>query len=341
LSIISSDMSRLLELVLQSNIYLQPIQFSFTIIVNILNIRILCSRALRSSPCTHYFLAYAIFSIIYTCLACPTQFLRGFHIDWAKGKVGCKIHFYVLYLIPFQANTMLMLASFDRYCSCSSSRPILSASKIRRARIIIIIGTLLSAIYMSPMLAVYYWNEKTRICHLYDNMKIYLYIFSQLFLYYILAPILMIAFGLLTISNIHQKSVRLVSLAASVRRRRTERQLARMLVLQLGVHLTLILPFGIVYCVNVFDPSTRTPNVLAVRYILVMWQQLDYFVSFFLYVLSGRVYRHQFIHLLKFINRYPTRSAQSFTQRQEDVIPKLPLVSISMLPTVGTSGVPI
>ena len=127
-------MSKLLEHVLLANIYLQPVQFFIAIAVNILNIRVLCSRALRSSPCAHYFLAYAIFSIIYTCLACPTQFLRGFYIDWANEKLGCKLHAYILFVFPVQGNVMLILASFDRYCSSSQSRQLHSKSTIRTAR---------------------------------------------------------------------------------------------------------------------------------------------------------------------------------------------------------------
>jgi hypothetical protein len=60
-------MSELLEQVLVANIYLQPLQFSLAIVANIVNIRVLCSRMLRSSSYTYYFLAYAVFSTIYTC----------------------------------------------------------------------------------------------------------------------------------------------------------------------------------------------------------------------------------------------------------------------------------
>ncbi|CAF1172590.1 unnamed protein product [Rotaria sordida] len=299
-------MSKLLEQVLQANIYLQPVQFSLVTVINILNIRVLCSRALRSSSCTHYFLAYSIFSIIYNCLACLTQFLRGFSIDWATNRIGCKIHFYILFVIPFQANLMLILASFDRYYSSYKSHLLHSKSTIQTPRIIIVIGTIASAIYMSPMLVIYYWNETTRSCYLYTNTMIHIYIFSQIFLYYILAPLLMIIFGFLTISNIRRQSMGLIYLTVSMRRRRTERQLTRMLLLQVGVHLILVLPFGIIYCMNALKPSTRTPDVLAIRYILLMWQQLDYFISFFLYFLSARIYREQLIYLLKFNNFYHT-----------------------------------
>jgi hypothetical protein len=50
-----------------------------------------------------------------------------------------------------------------------------------------------------------------------------------------------------------------------------------------------------------FFPSTQTPTVIGVRSALVMWQQCDYFISFFLYILSGRVYREQLIQILRSI----------------------------------------
>lgn len=128
----------------------------------LLSIRILCSRTLRSSSCTHYFLAYTIFSIIYISLACPTQFLRAFYIDWATGEVGCKIYFYIIFLPPFLARIMLVLASFDRYCSSSKPRRLRSRSTIRIARLTIVIATILTSIYMSPTLAAYYWNKTIR-----------------------------------------------------------------------------------------------------------------------------------------------------------------------------------
>ncbi|CAF3128382.1 unnamed protein product [Rotaria sp. Silwood2] len=299
-------MSKLLEQVLQANIFLQPFQFSIVMVINILNICVLCSRALRSSSCTHYFLAYSVFSIIYSCLACLTQFLRGFSIDWANHRIGCKLHFYILFVVPVQANLMLILASVDRYCSSLKSHRLNSKSKIQTPRMNIVIATIAAAIYMSPMLVIYAWNETTRSCHLNSNVAIYIYIFSQIVLYYVLAPLLMIIFGFLTISNIRRQSTRLVYLSVCMRRRRSERQLTQMLLLQVGVHLILTLPFGIIYCMNSLKPSTRTPDVLAVRYILLMWQQLDYFISFFLYFLSGRVYREQLLYLLKFNNSYHT-----------------------------------
>jgi hypothetical protein len=323
-------MSKLYEQVLQANIYLQPIQFLLSTTANILNIRVLCSRVLRSSPCTHYFLAYAVFSTIYTCLICPTLFLRGFYIDWANGEVRCKIYFYIIFLIPFQANLMLILASFDRYCSSSRLRRLQSRSTTHTARINIVFGTLLSAVYMTPMLAIYYWNETYHTCLPQTNILINIYIFSQVFLYYILSPLLMFIFGLLTISSIRQNTTRTVPLTGSMRRRRTEGQLARMLILQVSVHLMLVLPYGIMYCINSFDPLTRTPNAIAIQLAFVIWQQCDYFVSIFLYIFSGSVYRRELVRILTF-TKTQTTSSQSPTKKRKDMDREMSLISITTI----------
>ncbi len=163
------------------------------------------------------------------------------------------------------------------------------------------------------MLFIYYWDKTSHKCVQQSTTLAYIYILSQVIFYFILVPILMIIFGFLIILNIQQQSIRAKILAASIQRR-SEGQLARMLILQVSVHLILILPFGVTYSMNAFDPSTRTSNILAVRYILVMWQQCDYFLSFFLYILSGRVYRKEFFRLIKWHHTLPI---QSFIYQQK------------------------
>ena len=323
------DMSDIMQQVLRTNIYIQPFNFFLAIITNIFNIRILCSRALRPSPCTHYFLAYAVFSIIYTCLMCPTQFLRGFDINWANGKFGCKIHFYILFLIPVLANLMLIFASFDRYCSSLQSCRLHSKSTIRTARFTIIYGTVLSAIYMLPMLIIYNWNESIGKCEEKVNLLTIIYVFSQVFLYHILAPLLMFIFGLLTINNIRRQSTRAIPLMVSMRGRRTEGQLTRMLILQVTVHMLLVLPFGVTYAINTFNPSTRTRNMIALRLAFATWQQCDYFVSFFLYIFSGSVYRRELFRILRFNNDYNT-PVQFFVGKRKDIYREMPRITATI-----------
>jgi hypothetical protein len=132
---------------------------------------------------------------------------------------------------------MLILTSLDRYCSSSQSRRLHLRSTIRTARKIILISTILSAIYMSPMLIIYYGNDISNKCILKSNTLIFTYICSQVFLYCILTPVLMLIFGLLTTNNIRRQSTRAIPFRVSLRGRRTEGQLTRMFIRQVSVPL--------------------------------------------------------------------------------------------------------
>lgn len=316
----------MLEQVLLANIYLQPLQFVLTIVANGLNICILRSSTLRSSPCTYYFLAYAWLNIIYASMICPTQFLRGFGIDWADGRVGCKLHYYVLFMIPHQANFMLLLATFDRYFSSSKSRHLHLRSSLRLAKISVLIGSIIPMLYMAPMMIIYSYNPIGKKCLPESNTLILMYTCGQLIIFYVLIPSIMFIMGILTIRNIRRPLSHRILVVGSWRNRRTEGELTRMLILQFTVHLILILPFGIIYGLNFFMPSTRTPMIKAIRFVSVLWQQCDYFVSFFLYVLSGNIYRREMFRILKF-NRRRNAHLRSLVVFSKDPDRKLSLLT--------------
>ncbi len=292
-------MSNLLDQVSVANIYLQPILFCLSITFNILSICILCSRALRSSACSHYFLAFAIFSIIFTFLMCPAQILYAFNMDWRDNPLGCKMRYYIMYVPLMLCGMMLVLAAFDRYAASSNSLRLRSISTVRRARLNIVITTILMCIYMLPVLLVYYWNESTQQCEAHSGIAAIIFLISELFLDYFLMPIWLIIFGCLTIYNIRQSAVRVRTERIVVPGRRTEGQLARMLILQVAVYIILTFPFAVTLCMNSFVPSTLTPTITGIRNILLMWMQCICFLSFFIYAATGKVYREQLIVLLK------------------------------------------
>ncbi len=100
-----------------------------------------------------------------------------------------------------------------------------------------------------------------------------------------------------------------------------------MLSLQIGVHLIVSLPFGIVYLMNSFIPSTRTTLILGIRLAFVSWQQFDYFIPFFLYILSSSIYREKLFQLfnLKHRHGYVIQSkTQNQTRTSRRVHPTLP-----------------
>ncbi|CAF1653839.1 unnamed protein product [Adineta ricciae] len=299
-------MSTLYDQVLKSNIYIQPVLLTLVVVTNSFSIRILSSNALRSSPCSHYFITYSVLSIIYSCLVCPTQVIRALWIGWENTPIGCNIYYYIIFSPPILARIMLVLASFDRYCSSSKSRSFNSASTKRIARLTVIISIVLGTIYMIPMFVIYYFDPTVGLCRLYTTLPANLYTFSQVIGYYMLGPLLILIFGTLTIFNIRKHSIRTgIQNGPTTSTRRTEGQLARMLILQIFVHIILTTPFGVIYCLNVLIAATRTPTTIAIRYIFLIWMQCDYFMSFFLHILSGKVYREQFCRLFKPLRKHP------------------------------------
>ena len=290
-------MSNILERIDQTTIYTQPIFFVLISTTNILNICILRSPILRSSPCTYYFLAYSVFSITYICFLCPLQMLRRFSIPWTNTQSGCRMQNFLLFTLALQTKLMLTLASFDRFCSSAKLVRLRSISTIRTARYTITFAALLSVVFMSPMLIINYYDTNSNMCRQYSYKIVIIYTSSQVIIYYVLIPLLMIVFGLLTIYNIRQRPRYNSMIVKCFRNRRSEGQLARMLLLQVGVHIIYSFPFGIIYIMNSVAPSTRTVTIIAIRQAAVPWLQCDYFMFFFLYILSASIYRMELFRL--------------------------------------------
>ncbi|CAF1030028.1 unnamed protein product [Rotaria sordida] len=277
-------------------IFIQPIHLTLTIVTNALNIFILSRRTLRPFPCTHYFLVYSIFSILYACFTCPLQFLRSYGILWTNTPVGCRMQTYIFQTTTSIANLMILLASIDRFCSSSQSVKFRSISNMKTTRWMIFIGIILYTIFMSPLMAISYWNNR---CLQYSNIYITIYMSSQITVYYGLTLLMMALFSLLTIFNIRQQLTRVRAIIRSNRNQRTEGQLSRMLLVQTIAYLLFTFPIGVIQILLIFLPSMRTPLIQGLQMIFVMWQQCIFFLSFFLFIASGSIYRQEMIRLFK------------------------------------------
>jgi membrane-anchored glycerophosphoryl diester phosphodiesterase (GDPDase) len=131
-------------------------------------------------------------------------------------------------------------------------------------------------------------------------------------LYYIIGPIGMITFGLLTIRNIRNQTLRVAPMVSQNRHRRTESQLSRVLLIQVGTHLFFSIPAAVVYVITTFIPSANTPFFSGLRLISVLWQQPIFFLSFFSYILSSTLFRTELLKMFKLNNRN-NRIVQNFT----------------------------
>jgi hypothetical protein len=111
----------------------------------------------------------------------------------------------------------------------------------------------------------------------------------------------MITFGLLTINNIRNQMRRAAPMVPQNQHRRTEGQLARVLIIQIGIHLFFSLPAAAMYVITTFLPSTNTPLFSGLRMISVIWQMAILFFSFFSYILWSTVFRIELIKMFKLI----------------------------------------
>jgi hypothetical protein len=105
------------------------------------------------------------------------------------------------------------------------------------------------------------------------------------------------------------KRVRVIPTAVS-RHRRTENQLAGMLLLQVGSYIVLTIPTSVTYLMLVFPNTIQTTSAFYFARITSQLFLYSSFVTpFFLYLVSARTYRKELVQLLHRILRfYPTRN---------------------------------
>ncbi|CAF1498643.1 unnamed protein product, partial [Adineta steineri] len=217
----------------QISTYILPIIMAFTFISNIINIGVLCRRKLRLSPCNHYFLALSIATLIYTSVAHMNLFFSYcYGISLGASPFGCKFLSFSIYSSALFVSLMLACASIDRFIASSSSVHLRNLSKIQITRQLIVVISIATIIYISPFFIIYHWNYKNNECIQSSTTITIIYFSSRILLYYIIAPIVMIIFGLLTIYNIRNQIQRVSPVNLFNSNRRTEGQLARMLIIQ-------------------------------------------------------------------------------------------------------------
>jgi hypothetical protein len=280
------------------------VTMTFIMMTSIINACVLFRRTLRSSPCTYYFLASVPPVLSYVIVASLTVIVQNrYGISISNTPVTCKLLQYILYASPLLYVLMLVCASIDRFCSSSSSVRLRRFSQVRVAQRIITIVWILTLTYMSPMLVVYYYdNVNVTIflkCVPYATTLATAYLISRVILYYFILPIILCVFGTLTIYNIRSLAHRVRRLNVGNAFRRSEGQLARMLIIQVAAYFIFFTPVGITYTIMTFVPSMNTSYFITIRAILVVWQQGGYFIPFFLYILTGKIYQEELKKMFK------------------------------------------
>ena len=291
--------------------FVVPLQVLLGWITNAMNIYVLSRpKLLRASACTHYFLAIAINTFAMICVGPLVQFVHFWYpLRTSIPVVGCPLFAYLSFYLPFEIITLLVLASWDRYCVSSASADTRAWSSIKNARIAIVTSAVVLAIALSPYMTLWHENVEQGVVGCAQDLTfvVQLMTIAQSIIFNGLCPLAMVAFGLLTIRNIRKQRRRIQRTFRIVRhpshQRRTEGEVCRMLLLQVSIHLLLNLPVTVTYTSLIMRPALRTPTFYLVVHAFHLLYQCTYVINIVIYLASGQIYRHEFVRLFSCVGR--------------------------------------
>lgn len=294
-----------------------PLIICASLIGNGFNIAILGQHQMRKHACSLYFIALSINNLIYSSSILILSLMGdGYQIRISSSStVSCKLITYFGTVFSGLAQFFIVLASIDRWCASSSIVQRRNVSNVRTAKFLIFIITLfISCLFIISLVTSDISSNDALGCRVRgDPIFVQVYGIFQFIVFSCLAPLLMLIFGCMTIFNIKQH--RNIVLAQTPHRR-TEAQLIRMLLVQVGVQLVLVLPLCVVGLLLSFPGIYQpTPSFYSIFFICRVIFQMSYATPFFLYILSARVFRKQFIDLIFKIFRCLPWHRTQFTRR--------------------------
>ncbi|UJR12411.1 hypothetical protein I4U23_016588 [Adineta vaga] len=240
-----------------------------------LSIYIFTRPSLRTNPCTIYFLGATIFGIITSCFTLPMRLIQSGYIDMdpaVRSLVACKIIWFFLQSIRSLAFWLIALACADRYLCSSTSTNTRAWSNRRIAVRAIILTILIDFLVYSPIPFFYniYIIPATRklACYGQEPYRTVLSYFN-LIGFGLAPPLCMIVFNILTIRHINQSKRLRIMPATNLQNtnnqnaRKTDRQMLRMLLVQVLVYIVTGLNFSIAQIIIVSN-ANQPKNVVQV-----------------------------------------------------------------------------
>ena len=234
---------RLNDVSTQLNRYFSIFIFIFGIVGNILNCLVLSQRALRTNPCSFCFLISSIASFISILSGLATRMLAGYAVDLTNTITWlCKLRAFILFVSRTIASWLLTLASIDRWYLSSINHQLRQKSSLKttyKNTFIIIICSILLYIQMFYCYEANLINSplqcygKNGICRIGTDL-------SYALITIVIPIIIMIIFGLMTISNI-KHSYRRVCVTMIITQRSSDIQNQQRRWKKIDYHLLLML----------------------------------------------------------------------------------------------------
>jgi uncharacterized membrane protein YidH (DUF202 family) len=318
-----------IQLAIQLPRIIAPFIIVLGVVGNSVNIVVLTRSALYNHACSRYFLALASNNLFLSSAFLVNRLLiTGYQLDVTKISVlSCKLVQYVTGVSVVISPYLIVLASMDRYCASSTSTQRRKFSNVRVTRwALVSIVVLVALYYINYLVLIDLRKDDSLGCAIRgDTIYKQVYPITQCFVFAVIPPCLMGFFSGMTICNI--KHVCLLPRVAA-RYRRTENQLVRMLLLQVGTYIVLTLPLSIAYLILVLPNSTKVTPKFKFAYLIC---QLVYYFScvtaFILYFLSADIYRKECIRLIYNIPRIYHGIRIHLTRTQNSVLPMVTSVN--------------
>jgi hypothetical protein len=299
---------------IQINRYLSVTLFLFGTIGNILNCLVFSQRKLRSNPCVIYFLIASISNLISIISGLPPRMLRDWEIisDLTETiPILCKFRLFIIFTTRTIASWLLVCATMDRYLVSSTKIRLRRMSNIKQAIHLIIIVCIISFIFWSESIYCFDSNlqntplkcyAKSNICRIFNDL-------SQVLITTIFPSLIMLIFGLSTITNIHRSQlmnpvITGKSSSTPTKNRKTDTSLTRMLFLQIMLLTIFTIPQAIqkFYITNTFYQSKSLTQKAFERDLFSIVALLTYIphcLPFYIYTFTGRVFRKTLFQLFR------------------------------------------
>jgi hypothetical protein len=305
------------NLTIQFNRYFGIFIFIFGIIGNLLNILVLSQKTLRKNPCAWYFLMSSITSLISFFSGLTTRILSGWHLDYSDVNQGlCKVRGFVVFAFITATFWLITMAAIDRWLASSTLATHRRKSTLKNAQRGTIVIIILSIGLYTQMLFCYEANLVNTPTKCYSKSSGCRFVSDLSFaLISILFPLLlMISFGLKTISNIRQSHLRIHTQITNPSGqqnlyRKTDRQLLLMLFSQVILLTILSIPLPIQRFYSTFTSNySKTllqQSISNFAYNLsVLFIYLANGISFYIYTISGgNTFRKALFNLVEIVRQ--------------------------------------
>lgn len=316
------------------NRYVPIFIYIFGILGNILNMIVLGQRTLRVNPSAIFLLLSSVAGLICIVSGLTSRMMSGFVNDLTL-TIGwiCRLRNVVLYWSRTVCFCMIVSAAIDRWLSSSPDQHRRQMSTLKNARRSILLVLTYSCIINAPIIFCYEANltgalrpcyGSTYVCRLLTDL---LYAFGTT----ILPIICMTIVGLLTINNVHHIRSRVRTVTGTAvgytrrgvaitqneqrTRRKMDRNLLKMLLVQVVTLIFLTCPHAIQKVYSSFEPSPPSQSLEgAIQTFIFDFVTLLAFaasgIPFYIYTLAGGTsFRNTLFNVIK--HMWPTLRCES------------------------------